>query len=305
MKQNTLLAVIFALINAFMLSAMSLNAKLLGTYFEPLGITFFRNASSFILLITLLVFTKNIIQIMKTSRPKAHLIRSAIGTAGIAVGMWSFVLSPLAVATTLFFTSPLFVVLLSYPLLGEKVGPWRIGGVFIGFIGVSLIAIPAFTNPENEITSLGVGVGILYGFLAACVDICLRWLGKTENSSTTTFYFLLFGILATSLYWPFSDDSPLNQTPTSLIIIFFLGLTGVLSLLSKSESYRLGQASLIAPITYTMIIWAGLFDYFVWGRVPSLEVIAGSAIIISSNLFILWREHKHNHDLSQHNTIAE
>lgn len=292
MPQNLMIAIGFALLNAAMLSAMSLFAKLLGQYFAPIEITFFRNLSSFLMLIVFLYVMRSMSGIHKTMHPWAHLVRSAIGTAGIMVGMWSFLLSPLAVATTLFFTAPLFVVLLSYPILGEKVGPLRIGGVFAGFCGVAIIAWPAFTNPDNEITALGIIVGITYGFIAGCVDICLRWLGKTESSSTTTFYFLIFGILASALYWPFSPKTPFDQDINSLTIIFFLGLTGVISLLAKSQSYRLGQASLVAPVTYTMIIWAGLFDYFIWDRVPGIELLLGAGLIISSNLFILWREHR-------------
>lgn len=303
--QNVLLAAGFALINACMLSTMSFCAKLLGQYFGPIEITFFRNISSLVMLVIFLIFIGKIGHIMKTKRPAAHLIRSAIGTAGIIVGMWSFTLSPLAVATTLFFTSPLFVVLLSYPVLGEKIGPLRIGGVIVGFIGVALIAWPAFSDPsQSDITPLGVGVGILYGFIAACVDICLRWMGRTEGSNTTTFYFLLFGVLATALYWPFSAHSMFEQSTSSLLIIFGLGLSGVLSLLAKSQGFRLGQASLIAPMTYTMIIWAGLFDYFVWNKMPSLMLLLGATVIIASNIFILWREHVKQHDLSEHGTIT-
>lgn len=304
-QQNIAMAALFALINACMLSTMSFCAKLLSAYFDPIEITFFRNLSSLVMLAAFLLVMGRMRSVLKTSRPWAHLLRSAIGTAGIIVGMWSFTISPLAVATVLFFTSPLFVVMLSYPVLGEKIGPLRIGGVAAGFFGVGLIAWPAFTGASGDITVLGVVVGISYGFLAACVDICLRWIGRTEGSNTTTFYFLLFGVASTALYWPFSEQQPWDQDFSSLLIIFGLGLSGILSLLAKSQSFRIGQASLIAPVAYTMIIWAGLFDYFVWGKVPSVYLLAGASIVIASNVFILYREHRKQHDLSEHGTIAE
>lgn len=306
MQQNLMIALAFSLLNAVMLSAMSLFAKLLGEYFQPIEITFFRNLSSFIFLIIFLCMMRGIRDIYKTDYPVAHLVRSAIGTAGIIVGMWSFTLSPLAVATTLYFTAPLFVVILSYPVLGEKVGPLRIGGVIAGFIGVGFIAWPALSDPNNDITLLGVIVGISYGFIAGCVDICLRSLGKTERSSTTTFYFLLFGLFVTGLYWPFSPKTPMDQDFSSVMIIVFLGLTGVISQLAKSQSLRLGQASAVAPVSYTMIIWAGLFDYILWGKVPQGSMVFGAALIIGSNLFILWREHRkrHLHEAVQSTTVS-
>lgn len=293
MKQNIPAAIAFSILNAFMLSAMSLFAKLLGDYYGPIGITFFRNISSFILLLFFLIAIGQLHKIWKTERPWAHVVRSAIGTVGIVIGMWSFLLSPLAVATLLFFTAPLFVAILSYPILGERVGPWRITSVLIGFIGVAIISAPAFMDENSNITILGVVVGIIYGFIAGCVDICLRWLGDTESSSTTTFYFLLFGILSTSLYWPFAQNSPLDQDINSLLIIAALGFTGVVSLLAKSQSYRLAPASFVAPITFTMILWAGLFDYFIWDKLPSPLLVIGGSIIIGSNLVILWREQRH------------
>lgn len=303
MTQNLSKAFILALFNAVMLSAMSMFAKLLGQHYGPLEVTFFRNSASMIFLVIFLITTTDIRAILKTNRPWAHVIRSAIGTVGIIIGMWSFILSPLAAATLLFFTAPLFVALLSYPVLGERVGPWRLSSVFIGFIGVAVIAAPAFMgdhqNAATDLTALGVVVGIAYGFVAGCVDLCLRWLGNTESSSTTTFYFLLFGIVITSLYWPVSDNSPFDLSVNSAWIVLGLGLTGVLSLLAKSQSYRLAPASLVAPVTFTMIIWAGLFDYFIWGNKPSLSLLIGGTIIIASNLVILWREHKLNKHVTE------
>lgn len=294
MTQNIIAAILFALLNALALSAMSLFAKLLGNYFGPIEVTFFRNVASFMLLIIILFSLRQIPALLKTERPWAHLIRSSIGTIGMIFGMWSFQLSPLALATLLYFTSPLFVALLSYPVLGEKVGPYRIASVICGFIGVAIIAVPAFSNGEldTSITILGIIVGIVYGFSAGCVDLCLRYLGDTESSGTTTFYFLLFGIFSTALFWPFSQNVPWDQSNTTLIVIAALGVTGIVSLLAKSQSYRLAEAAYVAPVTFTMIVWAGLFDYFIWNKVPSPLLLLGGTIIITSNLVILWREQK-------------
>ena len=292
LQQNILLAAGFSFLNAGLLSGMTMFAKLLSQYFGPIEITFFRNLASLFFLLIIFIALKKMGSLWRTQRPKAHLIRSFIGTCGIITGMWSFSLSPLVVATLLFFTAPLFVVILSPLILKEKIGPMRVMGVIFGFIGVGIVSYPAFTGQASDFTILGVIVGIMYGFIAGGVDLTLRWMGNTEDASTTTFYFLLFGLIATAFYWPFSDTSPLQQSAPSIFIIAGLGLTGVLSLLAKSQSYRLGDAAVVAPITYTMVIWAGLFDYFIWDHLPSIELLIGSGLIIGSNLFILWREHK-------------
>ena len=103
---------------------------------------------------------------------------------------------------------------------------------------------------------------------------------------------MLFGTLTTAVHWPFAEYTPASFSLIPILIICGLGGCGLLSQLSKSQSFRLGEASTIAPIMYTMIIWSALFDYLLWDKVPGWNVITGGFIIIASNLFILYRENK-------------
>lgn len=291
-KDHLLGAIAFASLNAAMMGGMSLSAKILSEYFDPIEVTFWRNSMSLILLLAFLFALKNI-TFYKTNRPYAHLFRSAIGTIGIALGMWTVSILSLAETTVLLFTSPLFTVLLSGPILGERVGLYRYGAVFVGFMGVAIVA-----GPVGGLPLLGLIAGLGWGFTSGAVDVILRWLGSTENSKTTVFYFLLFGTISCGLYWPFSNTPITGIDPQSIslvaIIIGFLGLTGGIGLLAKTQSYRLGEASLISPIMYTMLIWSVLFDYLFWQRIPSWNVFAGGGVIIAANLFILRREHLKN-----------
>ena len=284
---SLLLGIIFAVINAFMLAAMSLFAKLLATYFGPVEVTFFRNVFSLVALCAWFIFAGKL-ALLKTKRPYAHLFRGAIGTAGIVLGSWALSIMPLAETTVLLFTAPLFVVLLSYPVLKEPVGIYRLSAVFIGFMGVIVMINPA--NPLDDLPLVGILIGLGWGFFAGCVDTCLRWMGKTENATTTVFYFVLFGTLVTGLHLPFAEFKPNSFSLSAFWIITGLGMTGLLSLLAKTQSYRLAEATIIAPIMYSMIIWTMIFDYLFWDRLPSINAILGSLIIISSNLFILYRE---------------
>ena len=290
-KDHFLLALGYALFNAVMLSGMSLFAKLLAGYFGGIEVTFFRNCFSFLALVAWVVFTRAW-EVPKTSRPWAHLLRASIGTIGIVLGNFALSMMPLTETTILLFTAPLFVVLLSYPVLREPVGIFRLGAVLIGFVGVVIVARSANSaDTVHSIPPLGLLLGLGWGFFAGCVDICLRWMGRTEKSTTTTFYFLLFGTLTTALHWPFAHikQSPLNFE--ALAIIIGLGLTGLLAQLSKSQSLRLGEAAIISPVMYTMIIWTALFDYFIWDHAPRPGTILGGGLIIGANIFILYREH--------------
>lgn len=298
---KTLLGILFAAFNAFMLAGMSLSAKWLGEYFDAIEVTFWRNFASLLMLLALFLAMKNF-NFWKTNRPKAHLFRSTIGTIGIALGMYTVSVMSLAETTVLLFTSPLFTVILSMMFLKECVGPYRISAVLLGFTGVAIIAIPNILDTQTAFPLLGLAAGLGWGFFSGSVDATLRWMGKTENSYTTTFYFMLLGSIACGLYWPLSatpvQSVNIDAWPTVLGIITLLGLTGVLALLSKTQSYRLAEASIIAPIMYTMLIWSLIFDYIFWQRIPNWNTILGATIIVASNMIILYREHQKAKELA-------
>lgn len=285
-QDNLFQAIILAFLTAFFLAAMNLFGKMLGSHLSPLEITFVRNTTSLALLVAGFLVMGNFSQ-FKTKRPFAQATRALVGTIGIFLGFWAVTIMPLATATVLIFTQPLWVVLLSYPLLGEKVGLYRVLGTLAGFAGVYIVVGPNSDLGLFEIT-IGLGAGLFSGLVA----LCLRWLGHSENASTTVFYFLLIGALATGSFLPFTETHITDLTMLTSIIglIFGLGFFGIAQQITKTYSYRLGDASVITPISYTMIVWAGLFDYLIWGNLPSKELLMGSSLIIASNMFILWRE---------------
>ena len=284
---NVLLGIGFASINAFMLAGMGLFAKLLGQYYGPIEVTFFRNAISLLAIAAWIVFAGKLF-LLKTERPWAHVFRSAVGTFGIVIGMWAIQILSIAETTVLLFTSPLFTLILSMLFLKECVGPYRISAIVLGFIGVIVIANPF--SGALALPVLGLVLGLLWGFTSGCVDAILRWIGATENAMATTFYFCLFGTIACGVHWPFADIQPGALSGNALFAIMGIGITGVIALLAKTQSYRLGEASVIAPVLYTMIIWAALFDYLVWDILPTWNVVAGALIIISANFIIMYRE---------------
>ena len=286
-KNTPLIGAGFSAINAAMLASAGVFTKYLTETFDPVEIIFFRNLIGLpMLVLGYMVLRQHLT--LKTNRPWHQIIRATIGTIAVVTGVWAISLLNLAEVTALFFTSPLFVIILSAIFLKEKIGIFRIIAVLIGFSGVLIIA-----NPSGDIPAIGLIAGLGFAFGAALVDICLRWLGNTEKSSTTTFYFMVLGLCALSFYLPFAENIQNIKFSWWLIVLLIgLGLTNVFALLAKSESFRHAEASIIAPVTYTMIIWSILFDYLIWNHTPNPATLIGATIIITSNLVILYREHK-------------
>jgi drug/metabolite transporter (DMT)-like permease len=275
-----------AILATIFLSFMNMTSKMLVEEIDPIVVTFWRNAGALLLLVVFFI-TAGKTHLMKTSRPFSQLGRGVIGTVGMILAVYSFSLLSLTETIVIGFTAPLFVVILSYPFLNERVGIYRTVATFFGFLGI--VYIMGFSvNSLNNL--LGIGVALLWSISNATVIIFLRQFGKTESALTTTFYFLLIGFVICGLYLPFADS--ILPSIDLYWIIGAIGIFGLSSLIVKTESYRHAPANVIAPIMYVILIWTVITDYLVWDKIVGTHIWIGAGIIIFSNLFILWREHK-------------
>ncbi len=121
----------------------------------------------------------------------------------------------------------------------------------------------------------------------AVLQIVLRYLGKFESPETVTFYFLVIGTLVTALPLPFVAVTPdVDEIP----LFFGVGLTGAAAQWLLSVAFRNAPAAVVTVFNYTGIVWAMLFGWMIWNDWPLPTVLAGAAIVISSNVLMIWRE---------------
>jgi drug/metabolite transporter (DMT)-like permease len=114
--------------------------------------------------------------------------------------------------------------------------------------------------------------------------VALRNLGRTEDSLTTVFYFLLGGVLLSAPYTLAAGSLPAGET---LLWVAGIGLFAAVQQLAKTAAYRFAEASFLAPYTYTAIVWATLAGWMPWRETLTIPVMAGAVVVIASNLFIL------------------
>lgn len=289
-SSSSVQAISLVTFSTFLISLQSMIAKILSSVHNPVEIVFARNIVALIIVLAILVARREVF-LIKTQRPFAQLIRACVGTLGIFSGFWAFSLMPMAQATALIFTAPLFATVLSAIFLKEKIGPYRISAVIAGFLGVLVIA-----GPLGGIEFGPLCVGLFSGLCNGGVAVCLRWLGNTENALTTVFYFVVIGLVTMAI------PSAMTYTefhPLSWVLIPCLGVVGVASLISKTHGYRMGEASLLVLFTYTQIVWALVFDILLWDTWPAVSVLAGAVIIIASNICIVWREKTIHHQMAE------
>jgi drug/metabolite transporter (DMT)-like permease len=217
----------------------------------------------------------------RLERPWLQLLRVVLSTLDVAAFFLAVVYLPLADAITYYLAAPIFVTALSAIVLREQVGWRRWSAVLIGFCGV-LIAL----RPSAQTVSWPAMIALGGSLSFALLMLITRSLRATPDivlaSSQFTGSFLL-GALVAPLGW---------VTPGigSLALFAAAGCISVCALLCVNRSLKLAPASLVAPYQYSMIVWAVMFGYAVFGDVPSIATIAGAAIIVGAGLYIFLRE---------------
>ena len=266
----------------FMFTVMNLFAKLLSENHSVIEIAFYRNLiASVPFLVAAFAFGRREILVLR-SKPMLVGVRAAIGTLSLVVTFAAFSLMPMADTTVLLFTSTLFVPVLGVIFLGESVGPYRWAAVAIGFIGVVIMA-----HPSGQVYALGIAVALFAALLHAILQIILRYLGRYERPETIAAYFFIIGTFLCALPLPFIAVRP---SWAEVPLLFGVGLSGAAAQWLLSIAFHNARAAIVTVFNYSGIVWATLFGWLIWQEWPLPAVMAGAAVVIASNLLIIWRE---------------
>ncbi|MBX2806904.1 MAG: DMT family transporter [Hyphomicrobiales bacterium] len=267
------------------LSFMTLFAKLLSDRLNVVEIAFWRNIVALMPFAVLLAFPSQRGFLRIRSRPGIIAIRALIGTGNVVMVFGAFSLLPMANATTVLFASVLFMPVLGMIFLGEAVGPYRATAVLVGFAGVLIVVQPGAGGEDWSLVGTACALG--GAFAAATLGVILRLLGQSEAPQAVTFYFLFIGMLILAPAMPFFGHVP---GWTDLPYILGLGISGFLMQICMTMAFKYAPAGLIAPLNYTQIIWAMLFGWLIFSEMPTVNILGGAAIIISSSLIVIMRE---------------
>jgi drug/metabolite transporter (DMT)-like permease len=220
---------------------------------------------------------------IRLERPWLQLLRVALSTLEVAAFFWAVVYLPLADTIIYYLAGPIFVTALSALMLREYVGWRRWSAVLIGFCGV-LIALRPSSQSVSWPALIALGGSLSFSLLM----LITRSLRNTPDIVLATTQFagtLTLGALISPIGW-------VQPSIGSLGLFAAAGCISVAALLCMNRSLKLAPASVVVPYQYSMIIWAVMFGYFVFGDVPSLATIAGAAVIIGAGIYIFLREQK-------------
>lgn len=247
-------------------------------------IMFWRQAVSIPLILGYLAVTGGLHR-LKTTRLGSHGRRAALGMTNMVFNFGATILLPLAEATVLGFTTPLFAVVLAALIWREHIGPYRWVAVALGFVGVLVIAQPS----GQPISTLGTVLGLLAAFFIAVINYQIRDLGRTEEPLAIAFYFAAFGAPMAALFLPFFITA---HTAEQWLVLMAIGVIGSVAQLLLAASLRFGAVSSVIVMDYTSLIWAALYGWLIWDHLPPVTTWFGAPLIVAAGLVIAWREHK-------------
>jgi drug/metabolite transporter (DMT)-like permease len=277
---GSLRGAVWMLLAALAMSVQSAAVKSLGTSISSVQITFLRCLLGLFLVLPLL--RRDALVILQPARLRLHLGRVMAGLLSMTCGFYAFANMPLAEATALSFTMPLFMLLLATLTLGERVGWRRSCAGAVGFLGVLTMLRPGAVPVD-----LAAGLALLGALFHALAGIFIKKLTASESTALIMFYFAAIGSL---LYLLPTLGVWVHPNPAQWWLLLVVAVLGVISQLGFIAAARAAEMSAIVPIDYTRLIFSGALGYLVWSEIPDRWSVAGAGLIVASTCFITYRE---------------
>jgi len=248
---------------------------------------FFRSFCALPLILLWLWWQRDLPHGLKTTNWRIHAVCGIAGTAAMGLGFIGLRLLPLPEVTAIRFATPIFVVIFAAILLGEKIRLVRVSAVLVGLVGVTIVMWPRLNFDGGDLALYGALVTLASSGLAALAQVFIKTMAGTEKTAAIVFYFSLTASCLSLLTLPFGWVWP---TGLEWGLLIGAGLVGGLGQIFLTASYRYAEAGTLAPFTYVSMIWALAIGYFVFNEVPTLAMLLGAALVISSGVTIVLRE---------------
>ena len=278
-------ATLLMLLAVLMFAMMDAGLKLLSPRYPSLQLAALRGLSSLPSVTAWVLATVSLRSLLRVHWP-LHLLRGALGVAMMVGFVYGLRTMPLSTAYAIFFVSPLLVTAMAGPLLHEKVGAGRWLAIALGLVGVLVILRP---TGAGMMTAGGLAV-LIAAICYAAGAITVRMLAQRDSTQAMVFWFMLLLSLGA---WALALPGWKPLVSGDIWIIAGIGLAGSLAQVALTEAFRRGEASLIAPLEYTALVWGVMLDVALWGVLPDGVTWIGAGIIVASGLYLLRREKVH------------
>jgi drug/metabolite transporter (DMT)-like permease len=270
--------------SAITFTVMTVLIKMLGEDYPATLQTFYRQVAGMIVMLPMILRDPR--GSFRTTRPGILLFRALAGTAGMILSFYAYQTMPLADANALSFTRTLWVVPLAAVILKEHVGPRRITATTIGFLGALLMLQPTGAS-ESTYLSLPALAALSSAFLIAMTVTGMKFMTRDHTTMTLMSWSAVLGLILSippALFvwrWPEFGD---------LMLLSAMGVLGTITQACYIKGMSEGDATVMAPVDYSRLVFAIIIGYFMFAEVPNTLTLLGAAIIIGSTLYITVRE---------------
>jgi drug/metabolite transporter (DMT)-like permease len=260
--------------------------KALTADFPVLEIVMFRSIVGFMVMLPLIARAGGL-SALRTRRPIGHGMRTVYGFIGTVTSVYGFGVLPLVTVTALGFAMPLFLTIVSVPLLGERVGPRRASAVVVGLCGVMVMLRPWHVDADSmPLDAVAIVLAGVFTWSLSMINI--RQMGDAGERNVTIVSWYSLGTAALAALGCFTDW--VTPSPWQLATLVSAGLMSGLAQLLMTEGYRAAETTLVAPFEYGAIIYATVLGIAIWGEWPDVWSLVGIAVLIASGLYIWHRE---------------
>jgi drug/metabolite transporter (DMT)-like permease len=217
------------------------------------------------------------------SHPWTVLSRAALLVTATLSNFIALQYLPLTITSAIMFSTPILVCLLSFTLLGERIGIWRLSAILLGFLGVLIVI-----RPGGESFHFAMLLPLYNAISLALFSIMTRRLAGLVSTEIMQFYMGLIGSVAllpfTLWFWQ------MPATGSDWLILVSTGVFGWAGHQLLTNAHRYGSASTLMPYTYSFMIYLAVLSYLFFDHLPDLWTVVGAVVIVSSGLIIWKRE---------------
>jgi drug/metabolite transporter (DMT)-like permease len=248
----------------------------------PVGEVMFGRSISSLAVCAVVVLPFTGLSVFATGRPRDHLARGLSQSVSQTFTVLAFSLMPLAGAIAINFSAPLWSALVAIIWLKERAGAMRWAVLLIGFVGVLVVA-----QPGADSVTLGAAFALANAVMYGSVTVAVRGMTATESTNTL----LMWQMVTLAVFHAFLLAFGVRM-PTALdaALLALSGLANALAQYLWTHALRLAPAAAVSPFYYFLLVWALLLGFLVWGEIPTLGLLVGSAIVVACGLVLLWYE---------------
>ncbi len=272
--------ILLMLAGDFVFALLDALAKSLATSF-PIGqVVLVRSLASLVFL-SPLIARQGVATLFRLDRPGVQIMRVLAITVDVFFFYLAVVRLPLADVMSFYMAGPIYVAALSHFMLGERVGWRRWIAILVGFVGVLIIL-----RPTSGVLSYGSLYALVGSFGFAFAIIFSRMLRGTSDAVLVTWQTIGSGIVAAVL----SIGHWMPAAPVDYSLMVLLGFVSCVAHMLITRALKLAPASTLAPLHYTLLLWAVVFGWVFFGDVPGPRILIGAAVIVFAGLFIFHRQ---------------